>query len=96
MLEIHKQALAEEDLIGIWNYTSKQWGAEQADTYLDHLNEGITILAENPRIGINCDDIRQGYRGFRIKHHTVYYRITPTRIEIIRVLYKEMDPELHL
>lgn len=96
MLEIHKQALAEEDLIGIWNYTFKKWGAEQADAYLDQLNEGIAILAENPRIGINCDHIRQGYRRFHIKHHIVYYRITPARIEIIRVLYEEMDPELHL
>ena len=96
MLEIHKQALAEEDLIGIWNYTFKQWGAEQADTYLDQLNESIAILAENPRLGINCDSIRQGYRQLHIKHHLVYYRITRTRIEIIRVLYEEMDPECHL
>ena len=60
MLEIHKQALAEEDLIGIWNYTIKKWGDAQADTYLDQLNEGIAILSENPRIGISCDHIRQG------------------------------------
>jgi toxin ParE1/3/4 len=96
MLEIHKQALAEEDLIGIWNYTLKQWGAEQADTYLDQLNDGIAILAENPRLGINCDPIRQGYRRLHIKHHMVYYRITLTRIDLIRVLYEEMDPERHL
>jgi len=96
MLEIHKQALAEEDLLGIWDYTFKKWGAVQADTYLDQLNEGITILAKNPRIGINCDHIRQGYRRFHIKHHMVYYRINPGQIDIVRILYEEMDPERHL
>lgn len=60
MLEIHKQALAEEDLIGIWCYTAEKWGAAQADSYLDQLNEGIAVLAENPRIGTSCDPIRQG------------------------------------
>jgi toxin ParE1/3/4 len=96
MLETYKQVLAEEDLIGIWNDTFKQWGAEQADTYLDQLNEGIAILAENQRLGINCDAIRQGYRQLHIKHHLVSYRITLTQIEIVRVLYEEMDPVRNL
>ena len=96
MLEIHKRELAEEDLIGIWEYTLKKWGDAQADTYLDQLNEGIAVLAESPRIGRNCDHLRQGYRRVHIEHHMVYYRIAPGQIDIIRILHEDMDPERHL
>lgn len=96
MLEIHKQVLAEEDLIDIWFYSFQKWGAAQADAYLDQLNGGIAVLAENPRIGINCDPIRQGYRRFHVKHHMVYYRINPPQIDIIRILHEDMDPQRHL
>ena len=96
MLEIHKQALAEEDLIGIWCYAFEKWGVEQADDYLDQLNEGIAILAENPKIGTNCDQLRRGYRRYHIKHHMVYYRINPSQIDIVRILHEDMDSERHL
>ncbi len=96
MLEIHKQALAEEDLISIWCYTFEKWGVELADDYLDQLNEGIAMLAENPRIGTNIDQLRQGYRRYHIKHHMVYYRINPGQIEIVRILHEDMDSQRHL
>lgn len=96
MHEIHTQVAAEEDLIGIWNYTYQTWGAAQADAYLDQLEDGITLLADNPRIGTPCDHLRPGYRRFLIKHHLVYYRLAGDRIDIIRVLHQDMDPDSHL
>ena len=39
--KIRKHALAESDLIGIWQYTFEQWGAALADRYLDELDDGI-------------------------------------------------------
>lgn len=96
MLEIFKQALAEEDLIGIWFYSFEQWGAAQADTYLDLLNEGIFRLAENPEIGADCGHIRPGYRHLSVRQHMVYYRIGQGRIDIIRVLHESMDADRHL
>ncbi len=96
MLEIHKQTLAEEDLIGIWCYSFEKWGAALADTYIDQQNEGIAVLAENPKIGKNCDHIRQGYRRLSVKHYIVFYRINPDQIEIVRILHGDMEPERHL
>lgn len=96
MVEIHKQAAAEDDLVDIWRYSFEAWGADQADLYLDALNEGIAGLRDNPRLGADCSDIRAGYRRLHIRHHIVYYRLQTGRIEIVRVLHERMDPDRHL
>jgi toxin ParE1/3/4 len=96
MYEIHKQTAAEDDLVAIWRYSFETWGADQADLYLDALNDGIAGLAENPHLGTDCSHIRQGYRRLHIRRHIVYYRFQSTRIEIVRVLHERMDPDRHL
>jgi toxin ParE1/3/4 len=96
MCEIHKQAAAEDDLVAIWRYSFTAWSADQADLYLDALNEGIAGLADNPRLGADCRHIRDGYRRLHIRHHFVYYRLETARIEIVRVLHEQMDPDRHL
>jgi toxin ParE1/3/4 len=96
MYEIHKQAAAEDDLVAIWRYSFERWGIEQADRYLDELDEGIEALAGNPRLGSDCRHIRAGYRRLRIRHHSVYYRLVSSCIEIVRVLHERMEPDRHL
>jgi toxin ParE1/3/4 len=51
MLKIHISALAESDLIGIWQYSFEEWGEIQADKYLDQLDGGIRKLADKPEWG---------------------------------------------
>jgi len=94
--KIRKHALAESDLIGIWQYTFEQWGAAQADTYLDEVNSGITQLADNPKIGATRDFVREEYRVLFVNSHAVYYTVTTTAIHIIRVLHSQMYPLKHL
>jgi toxin ParE1/3/4 len=60
------------------------------------LEAGLALLADNPRIGVPCDQLRSGYWRFPIKHHVVYYRLAADRIDIIRVLNEDMDPESRL
>jgi toxin ParE1/3/4 len=94
--KIRKHALAESDLIGIWQYTFEQWGAAQADQYLDDLNDGITQLADNPEVGATRSFVREGYRVLFVNSHAVYYTVTPSAIHVIRVLHGQMDPVKHL
>lgn len=96
MRKIHKHALAESDLIGIWEYSFAQWDATQADKYLDDLDTGISLLADNPELGAKRDYVREGYRALFIGSHAVYYTVTPSTIHIIRVLHSQMDPGKHL
>ena len=93
---ILKSALAESDLIGIWEYSFEQWDAVQADKYLDELNNGIQLLADNPELGANRDYVREGYRVLFVNRHAVYYIVTPSGIRVVRVLHEEMDPGKHL
>ncbi len=96
MHKIYKQNLAEEDLIDIWIYTFKNWGENKADSYLDELESAFNLIAENPYIGNNSDEIRLGYRQYHINRHIIFYRIADKTIHVIRILYDQMDFFKHL
>ncbi len=95
MLDIEIQPKAEKDLEDFWFFPFQRWGEKQTDRYYDELIKGMDLIANNPEIGYACDDIKEGYRCFGIKEHEVYYKITKTRIVIIRVLHDGMKPSLH-
>jgi toxin ParE1/3/4 len=93
---IHKHALAESDLIGIWQYSFERWSADQADRYLDELDAGIQQLARNPELGARRDYAREGYRILLVNSHAIYYTVMPSTIHVIRVLHAQMDPGKYL
>lgn len=96
MRKIHKHRLAETDLVHIWRYSSDRWDAVQADKYLDEIDSGIHLLADNPELGVKRDYVRKGYRVLFIGSHAVYYTVTPSIIHVVRVLHGQMDPSRHL
>lgn len=96
MYSIHKSVDAEEDLTNIWLYTVQEWGALQADDYLDQLEYGILQLQENPKLGRPRDDVRAGYRSLSVNQHMIYYNISQSTIHIVRVLHGKMDPDRHV
>jgi len=96
MHKVHIRKLAQQDIKNIWRYSFEHWGQRQADTYYDELKKGMEMILENPKIGIACDDIRQGYRQYHIKHHLVFYRLPPTYIHVVRVLGEKMDINRHI
>ena len=96
MRKIRLHARAESDLIDIWVYSFEEWDDLQADKYLDKLNAAINSLAGNPELGVRRDNVREGYRALFVNRHAIYYRLTPTTVEIVRVLHGQMDPDRHL
>jgi toxin ParE1/3/4 len=94
--KIHVHESAERDLIGIWRYSFEEWGEVQADKYLDELDRGIMKLADNPKIGMKRDYVRDGYRVLFVASHAVYYTVASDAVHIIRVLHGRMDPDRHL
>lgn len=69
------------------------WGNEQADTYLDAIGRGIQLLVEHSEAGVNRESVRDGYRVLFVNHHAIYYLVTPTAVQIVRVLHDRMDPQ---
>ena len=95
MLKIVKRPLAKTDIKKIWKYTYNNWGKKQADDYTYGLGRAIETILDSPKTGIKIDYIRQGYRMYHHRRHLVIYRLTPTTIEIVRVLGEKMDVERH-
>ena len=87
---------AESDLEKIWLYTFENWSVEQADRYLNLLLDEFEYLCLNPFSGIDFGKIRKNYWRKKVNSHFVFYKITKSQIEIIRVLHEMMDIESHL
>jgi len=92
MTQIQISNKAQDDLIGIWEYTFEKWSIKQADKYYNILVDAINAIANEPSIGKSYEYIRKGYYGFHIKSHIIFYRITlDDSLEVIRILHQRMD-----
>ena len=87
---------AESDLADIWIYTCTEWGADQADKYLDQLERGINQLIDNPGLGVDCSYVLPGYRRLHQEHHLVFYLVEESCLLIVRVLHEDMDASRRL
>jgi toxin ParE1/3/4 len=96
MRKIRLHARAETDLIEIWLHSFEEWDEAQADRYVDRLNSAIRTLATNAHRGVKRDNILKGYRVLFVNRHAVYYIVTSTTVEVVRVLHAQMDPDRHL
>ena len=96
MHELVKRPLAKADLRKIWRDTYKDWGLAQADKYLREIGAALQNLKENPRMGRERDEIREGYRSLVVRQHLIFYVVQDQKISVRRVLYGRMDPDRHL
>jgi toxin ParE1/3/4 len=85
--------LAEADLLDIGLYTNRRWGRKQCNRYLRQLEERCRELADDPRRGRACDEIRPGLRRIRVGKHLVFYREEPGGILVSRILHERTLPE---
>ena len=93
----HLTQAAKADLKGIGRYTQREWGTAQRNLYLTMLDSRFQALADDPRKGRDCGDIREGYRKHGAGSHVIFYRqIAAEVIEIVRILHNRMDFERHL
>ncbi|MGO9335975.1 MAG: type II toxin-antitoxin system RelE/ParE family toxin [Terracidiphilus sp.] len=86
---------AKSDLLRIGAFTLENWGAAQAERYLDGLEQRAKMLAGSPALGRDCAWIRPGLRRFEKGRHVVFYRQTVDGILISRILHRAMLPDEH-
>ena len=84
---------AQNDLRKIGRYTANQWNKKQRNAYLKQLANRFVWLAENPRLGKNRREIKEGYFSYSEGRHLIFYINRDNLIEIIRILHKQMDVE---
>ena len=87
---------AEADLLSIADYTLRTWGEAQADRYIGELETCCQMLADNPRLGRPCDEVRPGLRRMEYGKHVVFYRPRKAGgILLVRILHQRILPERH-
>lgn len=86
-------AAAEDDLVSIADYTRRTWGEAQADRYMSAIEDCCLHLAQNPRLGRACEEIRPGLRRMEEGLHVIFYRQRGKAIVVSRVLHQKMRPE---
>ncbi len=89
------RAAAVRDIDGIFDYSVTTHGPAVAKAYLRDIDATIARLLDYPALGMTSN-LRQGVRSIAVREHRVYYRIDGTKLVIVRVLHKAMDPARHL
>lgn len=88
---------AKADLKAIAVYTQRKWGKEQRRIYIRQFDETFHLLSDNPETGSKCDFIKSGYSKFPVASHIIFYRnVSPSTIEIVRILHKHMSAKERL
>lgn len=82
---------AEKDLEAIIDFTFQRWGVAQSHNYIDDLEALAQILADNPLLGTERDELSQGVRSFPSQNHALFYVLQKDGITIVRVLHMSVD-----
>jgi len=87
---------AKNDLKEIYQYGLRQWGQSQSESYLSTIKKQFWLLTQQPLMGTERPELLPDTRSLPIESHTLFYRVTANRVEIIRVLHGRQDPQRHL
>lgn len=78
-------------MIGIWNYTAAEHGADAADGYITDLDAVVQRLLDYPLLGEDCSNIRKGYRRIHAREHVIYYVPHDGGVEVMRVMHPRQN-----
>jgi len=87
---------AESDLEKIYTFTFHRWGLQQAEQYLDELDEGMKLLARQPSLGKPYLFSTTPYKMLHINRHIIFYRIEGSLCVIVRILHDSMEIKVHI
>ena len=77
----------------MWSYGADEWSPDVADEHERILWRACQRLLDNPELGRSRDELITGLRSILVDPHTVFYRITPHAIQIVRVVHQREDIE---
>lgn len=87
---------AKSDLSDIWDYTLVEWGIEQAEKYVRELWGAIQAQALDTSTSVDISDVRRRYRKVRSGSHVIFFKLTDSEIDVVRILHQRTDFERHL
>lgn len=94
--EYRLSQLAKEQLLNIKRYTVENFSESQWAEYKKILMKGFQLLANNPGLGLGCDEIYKDGFYFPVGKHTAYFTKHDEFILIVAVLGQGQLPRNHL
>lgn len=82
---------ADKDIEDIFDYTTEEFGPDQAVLYVSGFESIFTELTLNPELGRERPEIRQELRSIAKDSHIIFYRVLIDRIRIVRILHGSRD-----
>jgi len=90
---VQYQAAAETDLVEIWLQIAGDGDYNHADEYISRLQEVCVLLAGQPGMGVDRQDIAMGVRSFSVNRYVVYYEQHGSVLSVLRIWHTARDPE---
>lgn len=85
MAQVRFTRRARADLLDIWSHVAERDPVE-ADSVLDRIEAGCTILREHPRTGRTRPDIGEGARMLVIERWLALYRVVGPHVLVVRIV----------
>lgn len=92
MPRLLKQPEAESDLEEIWWHIAQD-SPNNADSFLDRIQEACSALADYPQMGTNRDELKMDLRSHPVGNYLIFYFPIEEGIEIVRILHRSRDIE---
>ena len=87
---------ARRDLSAIREFTKSRWGNEQSKKNILELRKILTLLFDNPLMGVHRRDMDEDVYSFPHASHIIYYMIEKKQLIVIGILHSSMVPTNHL
>ena len=78
------------DIDEIWDYIAQD-SPDAADRYIDELHHVFSLLAANPLMGREREELETRLRQLPYENYNLFYRPTDGGVEIYRVLHGARD-----
>lgn len=92
MPRILKRPEAESDLEEIWWYIAQD-SPDNADRFLDRIQESCLALAGFPKMGVSREELRTDLRSQPVGNCLIFYFPLEDGVDIVRVLHGSRDIE---
>lgn len=63
-----------------------------ADEYLDRIHHVCSLIADNPVMDVDRDELRDSVRSFPVENHVIFYLVKDDGIIVLRVWPSAQDP----
>ena|SRR5438132_825703 len=90
MLSVVRTDQAETDLAEILDYVEER-NPQAAEQLARAIDERCTLLSQLPLLGRMRQELGPGLRSVVIEQYVLFYRVTATAVEILRIVHGKRD-----